>query len=185
MHDTRQDDTSASLAPFRAAARSLHRRAAAGDSAALERLRRLPELHGRDDAGLRASVQRRHAFALFAKELGMPGWPALRDVLLGATPDDFGKALYPGRCSAHWNIWSADYDEARGIREAHGGYLLAYRHHYLIVDRHYIETLGLDPDDPDWELAGRDWVRPRQPDARARLYAKLLGVETSAGPQAY
>jgi len=43
----------------------------------------------------------------------------------------------------------------------------------LHVDR--IETLGLLPEDPDWELIGRDWVKPRQMDARARLYKHSFG----------
>jgi hypothetical protein len=62
--------------------------------------------------------------------------------------------------------------------DEHGGYLLAYRRHFFIVDRYSIETLGLHPDDPDWELIGRDWVRPRRADARERLYAKLIQQRT-------
>ena len=42
----------------------------------------------------------------------------------------------------------------------------------------FIDTLGVDPDDPDWELIGRDWVRPRRTDARARLYGKLIRRRT-------
>ena len=87
--------------------------------------------------------------------------------------DDFGTLLYPNGASAHWNIWSASYDEAKAIRADHGGYLLAYKRHFFIVDRHFIETIGLDPDDPDWEKMGRDWVRPKDPEARGRLYARL------------
>jgi len=41
-------------------------------------------------------------------------------------------------------------------------------------DRHYIETIGLDPEDPDWDFIGRDWARPAEPAARQRLYGKLL-----------
>ena len=85
-----------------------------------------------------------------------------------------GRCSIPDGADAHWNIWSASYDEARAIREQHGGYLLAYRQHFFIVDRHFIETLGLHPDDPDWELIGRDWVKPQQADARERLYATLI-----------
>ena len=46
----------------------------------------------------------------------------------------------------------------------------------MIVDRYFIETLGLDPEDPDWEAIGRDWVRPASLKARERLYAKLIRV---------
>jgi hypothetical protein len=68
---------------------------------------------------------------------------------------DFGTLLYPDGADAHWNIWSASYAEARSIRAHYGGYLLAYRRHFFIVDRYFIETLGLLPEDPDWELIGR------------------------------
>jgi hypothetical protein len=44
------------------------------------------------------------------------------------------------------------------------------------VDRFYIESLGLDPDDHDWQAIGFDWVRPRDVDARTRLYAKLVAA---------
>ena len=77
-----------------------------------------------------------------------------------------------------WNIWSASYEEARTIRQQHGGYLLAYRQHFFITDRHFIKTLGLNPDDPDWELIGRDWVKPTRSDARERLYGKLIRRRT-------
>jgi hypothetical protein len=70
-------------------------------------------------------------------------------------------------------------------RDDHGhctrGYLLAYRRYFFIVDRYFIETLGLLPEDPDWELIGRDWVKPRQMDARARLYGTLIRRRLSAG----
>jgi hypothetical protein len=44
----------------------------------------------------------------------------------------------------------------------------------MIVDRFYIESLGLDPDDPAWERIGRDWIRPADPQARAQLYRQLV-----------
>jgi hypothetical protein len=160
---------------LKARARILQRQAQAGEVGALARLRRLPELKSLDDVQLRETVQRRHCLAAVAREQGFRDWSHARSVLTAeGAVSDFGTLLYPARCSAHWNIWSADYDEARAIRDDHGGYLLAYRHQFLIVDRHYLETLGLDPDDRDWERMGRDWVRPLEPAARSRLYAKLL-----------
>jgi hypothetical protein len=44
----------------------------------------------------------------------------------------------------------------------------------MIVDRHYIESLGLDPDDANWERMGKDWVAPHSADARAELCEKLV-----------
>lgn len=153
-------------------ARVLQRRAKSGEGSALDRLRKLPELAGADDAAIAAAVKRRHCLAAVAHELGFAGWSHAVHVL-GGTEGDFGTLLHSGS-PAHWNIWSASYEEARTIRSEHGGYLLAYKRHYFIVDRFYIEAIGLDPDDPDWDRIGRDWVRPADPSARARLYAALV-----------
>lgn len=153
-------------------ARRLHKQAGAGDPRALARL---APVRKQDEP-----VQRRHCLAARARELGFTGWPHARAVLSGERFDDFGTLLYPPGASAHWNIWSADYGEARGIREEHGGYLLAYRHQFLIVDHYFIETIGLDPEDPDWARIGRDWVKPGDVDARARLYEKLIEARRSA-----
>jgi hypothetical protein len=62
------------------------------------------------------------------------------------------------------------------MRKSGGGYLLAYRNQYFVVDRYYIESLGLDPNDRDWEALGFDWVHPRNVAARTRLYAKLVAA---------
>lgn len=119
-------------------------------------------------------VPLQHCLSVVARELGFSGWPHLTAVLSGQELEDFGALMYPPRCSAHFNIWSASYDEAQGIRAEHGGWLLPYKHQFLIVDRHFIDTLGLDPDDPAWDEMGRDWVRPVNVDARARLCEQLV-----------
>ncbi len=160
---------------LKARARVLHDRAQAGEAAALERLRAVDELGRLEGEARVAAVQRRHCLAALAKEMGFSGWPHARAVIEG-DEGDFGTLLHVGEGGAYWNIWSADYAEASRIREEHGGYLLAYRRHFLIVERYYIEALGLDPDDPDWERIGRDWVRPRDPSARRRLYGKLVAT---------
>ena len=159
---------------LRSHARILQREAGAGSPVARARLRALDGLRDFDDATLVATVQRRHALAAIARELGFSGWPHAAAVLGGERNDDFGTLLYPAGGAAHSNLWSADYQEARELREQVDGFLLAYQRHYFVVDRHFLGTLGLDPGDPDWERIGRDWVRPRDPAARARLYARLI-----------
>jgi hypothetical protein len=144
---------------------------------ALPRLRSLRELKTASTAELAAHatrVQRKHCLAVVAREAGFDDWLHASTVLSGESCDDFGTLLCLAGSAAHWNIWSAAYEEARAIREEHGGYLLAFKRQFFITDRFYLETLGLDPEDPDWDALGRDWARPRDPDARRRLYAKLL-----------
>ena len=115
-----------------------------------------------------------------ARRLGFRDWQHATAILSGRAGDDFGTLLCPPEADVHCNIWSAQYDQARRIRDENGGYLLAYRRHFFIVDRYFIETLGLDADDPDWELIGRDWARPQEPAARERLYAKLIEAKLGA-----
>ena len=166
------------ISDLKAQARILHRQVSQHEPLAVARTQQLDEFKDHDAVSLAASVKRRHCLAVIARELGFQGWPHAVAVLDGTDSSDFGTLLYPNGADAHWNIWSASYNEARAIREEHGGYLLAYRRHFFIVDRYFIETLGLHPDDPDWELIGRDWVRPRRADARERLYGKLIQQRT-------
>ena len=162
------------ISDLKAQARILHRHIVEREPAALARARQLAELRDADIAALPSLIKRRHCLAVIARELGFQGWSHAAAVLRGTESSDFGTLLYPSGGHVHWNIWSASYDEARNIRQQHGGYLLAYRRHFFITDRHFIKTLGLNPDDPDWELIGRDWVKPRRWDARERLYGKLI-----------
>jgi hypothetical protein len=162
------------IADLKAQARILHRHIVEREPAALARAQRLAELREIDAAALATQIRRRHCLTVIARELGFQGWSHATAVLHGTESSDFGTLLYPKWGHVHWNIWSASYDEARSIRQQHGGYLLAYRRHFFIADRHFITTLGLNPDDPDWELIGRDWVKPHRSDARERLYGKLI-----------
>ncbi|MCH9650128.1 MAG: hypothetical protein K0U98_17965 [Deltaproteobacteria bacterium] len=155
-------------------ARILHRQVQHGDRDARRRLRQLKELNAIDSDSLGETTQRRHCLAVVAQELGFSGWSQASAVLAGQETEDFGTLLYPKGAFAHSNIWSASYGEAARIREETGGYLLVYRRQFFIVDQHFIETLGLDPKHPDWEGIGWDWARPRDSEARQRLYAEVV-----------
>jgi hypothetical protein len=156
----------------------LHKQIQDGDAAARLRLRALPE-HRRSSAeGLEAiapEIQRRHCLNVVAAELGFANWTHAKSVLTGEEPvTNFGDLLCPPKCAQHLNHWCRTHEEAVELRNQTGGYLLAFRHQFLVVDRHYIRTLGLDPDDPDWKALGHDWARPRDVAARTRLYHKLI-----------
>ncbi|MFO0725619.1 MAG: hypothetical protein U1E65_17680 [Myxococcota bacterium] len=152
---------------LKSSARVLHGRIQAGDAAALARVRRAePELEA-------TAVLRRHCLAALAQELGFRGWSHVVAVLAGEA-EDVGTLLYPAGGAAYWNIWSASYEEARTIHAESGGYLLAYKNQYFIADRHFVENLGLDPEDEDFQRIGFDWARPKDLPARTRLYARLI-----------
>lgn len=161
----------------------LHKRIAAGDPAARARLRALAELRKADEEALAAAaadMQRKHCLAVVAREAGFSSWEHALRVLRGdAEERDFGTLLYDDQTSASLNVWYVDYDEARAHlleRRSRGEsvYLLAYRRQLFITDWDFVERLGLDPTDPDWEAIGFDWARPTDAGARARLYAKRL-----------
>lgn len=127
------------ISDLKAQARILHRQIVEHEPVALARAQQLVELRD-DPASLPVRIKRRHCLAVIARELGFQGWPHIVAVLRGTDSSDFGTLLCPKGSDVHWNIWSASYAEARAIREEHGGYLLAYRRHFFITDRHFIDT---------------------------------------------
>jgi hypothetical protein len=66
------------------------------------------------------------------------------------------------------------------VRENVQGYLLAHRRQFPVVDRFYVENMRPDPNDPDWEAIGFDWVHPKSVAARTRLYGKVIAGVTVA-----
>lgn len=154
-------------------ARILQRRVHAGEPDAVQSVRRLREYASAEPRAIARDIRRTQCLAVAALQLGFRSWLHAVEVFEG-NPDDYGTLLYPSSCSGHSNIWSAHYAEAHEIRAAHGGYLLAYRKQFLIVDRYYIDSLGLDPDHGAWSRMQRDWVQPSDRGARDELYALLV-----------
>jgi hypothetical protein len=161
----------------------LHKRVAAGEAAVLPRLRALPEFGKADAATLedRAPGMRlKHCLAVVAREHGFQSWDhALRVFRGDATERNCGTLLYDASVRGTLNVWFARYEEARAhldeVRRARGEhYLLSYQTQFFVVDRHFIEALGWDPADPDWQKLDFDWARPRDPAARRRLYGKRV-----------
>ncbi len=72
--------------------------------------------------------------------------------------------------------WFTSYREAQASVRSHGGYLFPYRAQFFVTEREAIRELGLDPDDPDWERIGFDWVRPADDEAWQRLRSRRLAA---------
>jgi hypothetical protein len=168
----------------------LHHALAANDPAALERLRVLPEYRKADAETRRAAaptLQHKHCLAVVARELGFTSFEHATRVLEGDLAEpDVGNVLYL-TTRGILNSWFADYDEAREVHAQTSTvtsrrYLLAYKRHFFVVERPFIVSLGLDPDDADWAAIGWDWARPRNPEARRRLYGKLLFAQRPTKP---
>jgi hypothetical protein len=162
---------------LRIRAELLHHRAKSNDDVTLRRFSKLGLLNSGD-------IRRRQCLEVIAIELGFANWPQAKRVLSGEPVTDYGTLLYPNRCAAHLNLWYREHEEASVVREARQGYLLAYRRVFVVVDRYFIESLGLEPEDAAWEPLHFDWTSDDQGcgEARATMYAKLVATLPPEGP---
>lgn len=116
-----------------------------------------------------------------AREHGLAGWTALTEAVAAQKEVSVGPTTYVPRMSAILSRWFTSYDEARASREAEGGYLLPFKNQFFVTTTEAIRELGLDPNDPDWEKTGWDWVRPRDRMAWERLAGRRRSVENVVG----
>lgn len=114
-------------------------------------------------------LRRKHVLAMVAAEEGFPSWQALKHAY--STGGLFNKAT-----GGFLNRWFKDYAEAEASRRRDGGYLFPYRKQYFICEGAFIEALGLDPSDPDWEAIQRDWAAPADRAAYQRLFRKFRAL---------
>lgn len=88
------------------------------------------------------------------------------------TEIDPAKLWYHTNLDVFLNRWFSDYDDARRALESEGGFLLPYRNYFFVCKPDVIQSLGLEPNDPDWEKIGYDRARPGDEAAFQRLLAK-------------
>ena len=174
------------VSELKARANILHARIRRGDTAAIMRLRALPEFKTGAEAALIAvapSIQLRQSLSIIAIEFGFSGWQHATAILAGAdVVDDFGTTLYPRGAGGHLNSWYREYDEASARRSESGGFLLAYRRDFFVAEAPFVESLGLDPAAAEWERMGYDWARPRDVGARTHLYGVLISLRPRESP---
>lgn len=169
------------LAYLKSKARRLHKQVEKASDVDVARIRALPGMASSTDQEVIGQVKRRLCLNVIAMELGFRTWAALAHAMEGdEAGGDFGTLLCPKRMMVHQNIWLADYQEARDIHRAHGGYLLGYRRQFFIADGDYLQDLGLDPERDEWDRMDRNWVEPGDINARARLYARLFAERLPA-----
>jgi hypothetical protein len=149
---------------------------------AAERLRQVPPFAGLSLGEVLArkdSVRRKHVLTVIAREQGQPSWSALKQELEAAPRPGFDTELFFARDRGGFlNHWFSTYEQAAASLQVAGGYLFPFRTQFFVCEAGFLKTLGVDTADPDWQRMGRDWVRPREPAARARLEAKLLALAT-------
>ncbi|WP_244237137.1 hypothetical protein [Corallococcus llansteffanensis] len=148
---------------------------------AAERMRALPFFAGLslgEVLARRDTVRHKHGLAVIAREAGHATWTQLKQALSDAAPPpalDTG-GFFQKQQGVFLNRWFATYDEAAASFAAQGGFLFPFRHQCFVCEADFLQALGIDTADPDWERMGRDWVRPRDSAARARLEVKLVAL---------
>jgi hypothetical protein len=148
-----------------------------GEQNAEQRLRALPY------EGPLADAQHKHCLAVIAKELGFSSHDHAARVLR-AEPHEEGHGTFLHAYGGFTNNWFVDYEEARAAVKPGLTYLIGYKRQYVVVERGYIEHIGLDPDDPDFQRVEWDLARPKDRDAAMRLYARRVRALPQEGERA-
>ncbi|MEI9903603.1 MAG: hypothetical protein WDN06_06160 [Asticcacaulis sp.] len=117
-----------------------------------------------------AEPQLKHALAVIARDEGFAGWAELKAAKQGV---DFSEFFARPGLGDTLNAWFSTYDEAKAHQRAAGGVVLPYRHQVFVSSSAILGRLGFEPDHPDWQAIGHDFVRPGSPDAFARIKAAL------------
>lgn len=117
----------------------------------------------------------KHALEIIAHENGFNTWSDLKVFVHGSAENAFRQFFKNG----YLNKWFRNYEEAKAHHHLEGGYLLPHKHHFFICEAPYVQSIGLDPRDPDWELIGKDWVKPSCIKAKKRLLEKWVKSQKS------
>lgn len=137
---------------------------------AAARFLRLESLSGMTVAQIvehRESVKLKHALAVIALEAGYDSWKNLK-----SSAEAADREMYDPKMDVFLNRWFANYDDARASLEEQGGFLFPYKNQFFVCEAGAVKTLGLNPEEPDWELIGHDWAEPRDREAWRRLANK-------------
>lgn len=144
---------------------------------AAERMRALPffaALSLGEVLARRDSVKHKHGLSVVAREAGHATWTDLKQALEAREGRLDTRALFQKGQSVFLNRWFSSYEDAARSLESQGGFLFPFRTQCFVCEADFLQALGIDPRDADWERMGRDWVRPRDAAAKDRLEAKLV-----------
>lgn len=131
----------------------------------------------------RARVQRKHALAVIAREMGFRDWQHLTAEAHIEMPAFDTTRLFPPKTSFYLNGWYVTYEEAQAALVRKDRFLFPYRHQFVVVEAGLLKSLGIDVTDPDWDLIGRDWARPLDRQAHYRLNQKLARIVPPLEPR--
>lgn len=152
-----------------------------GDPDAQSRLDAM-RLNTKDENGNSAEIDLRDVLDGIADENGYASWAELSTALDHAAESsplaEIKDQFYPENFNTYWNIWFAQYPQAKKVLNEGGGFLLPFRNQFFIVEEHFVDSLGLHHTLPEWKAIGYDWVRPKH--VRSWLKLHTLFEETLA-----
>lgn len=99
----------------------------------------------------RPCIQRKHALAVIAREMGFRDWSHLKAEAHIEMPPFDTTRLFPPSTSYYLNAWFVTYEEARAAM-GHGGFLFPYRTQFVVCEGGLLKSLGIDIADPDWQV---------------------------------
>ncbi len=124
----------------------------------------------------KSRVQRKHALAVIAREMGFRDWQHLTEEAHIELPAFDTARLFSARSGFYLNSWFVTYDEAKAALTQKGRFLFPYRHQFVVCEAGLLVGLGIDVKDPDWDAIGRDWAKPLDASAHYRLNQKLVRI---------
>lgn len=135
-----------------------------------------PDVKPNDLLADKSRIQRKHALAVIAREMGFRDWQHLVAEAHIEMPTFDTTRLFPPQTSFYLNSWFVTYDEARAALGRKDRFLFPYRHQFVVCEGGLLKSLGIDIDDPDWALIGCDWAKPLDTSAHYRLNQKLARI---------
>lgn len=131
----------------------------------------------------KARVQRKHALNVIAREMGFRDWTHLKAEVHIELPAFDTTRLFPAQTSFYLNAWFATYEEAKAALKGKDRFLFPYAKQFVVCPGGLLKSLGLDVNDPDWDLIGRDWAKPLDAAAHYRLNQKLTRIVPPLPPR--
>ena len=138
---------------------------------ALQRCRQYPPLLALSNPLFEVTCQplkRKTALNIIAFEQGWDNWDALTK--------RYDTRWYPTHSPFTLN-WYSQYQDAQVCQQETKGFLLPYQNQYFVCTHEYIEWLGLDAKDENWQKIAFDAAQPKNESALAQLTLKLKSAK--------
>ncbi|ABS61657.1 conserved hypothetical protein [Parvibaculum lavamentivorans DS-1] len=135
-----------------------------------------PDGNANDLLADKSRVQRKHALAVIAREMGFRDWQHLTEEAHIELPAFDTSRLFSEKAGFYLNAWFVTYEEAKAALTRKDRFLFPFRHQFVVCEAGLLKSLGIDTNDPDWEAIGHDWVKPLDTQAHYRLNQKLVRI---------